>query len=166
MKNAKSSKMCKVFDFTRKILDDFQGLLLLYIFDENIDDFFFWNVFFLKKTKNPFWDLTVFQEKVTFLLDVSKTHTLPMTIDENVSCQGSASNNNYSFRIINHSTTTTRIRIISKTHILQMIIGETFFAEVSLPEIIFLLEELTNNTHNTHTQHTQHTHKSHKAQST
>ena len=39
-KNAKSQKSSQVFGFTRQVLDDVQGLplLLLYLFDEILDD--------------------------------------------------------------------------------------------------------------------------------
>ena len=73
----------KKFGFTRKILDDFQGLpLLLQLLFVKIlydfHDFVSECVSFPKKINNPFWEVTVFpRRKVTiFIGRETKTHIL------------------------------------------------------------------------------------------
>ena len=59
----KKERKMKNIGFTRKILDDFQGLPLLNFFRQILDDFHDFVsecVSFQRKINNPFWGLTVF----------------------------------------------------------------------------------------------------------
>ena len=86
MKHAKSSKISKVFGLTREILYDFQGLsLLLFKIStktSTISMIFLKCDFSKRKPTTHFGRFTVFQRIGGVLGDVSKTHILPMKMDE------------------------------------------------------------------------------------
>ena len=84
-KKTESSNISKVVGFTRRIPDDFRCCCNLF-FEEIMDDvhdFVSECVSFPRKIKNPLWDLTVFQRKVTFSFRrETKTHKLRAKILE------------------------------------------------------------------------------------
>ena len=101
--------------FTRKILDDFKGLPLLFLLfssqSSTISMILFRNVSLSRgKSTTRFGRSAFYIRKVTiFIGRETKTNILPTKINEKNSLRpASPSNNNYSLRIIyNHSTTTT-----------------------------------------------------------
>ena len=105
--NANSAKISRVFGFTRKMLDDFQGLPLLLSKNSTKSlrtSMVCFRNDFLWKSTTLFGSHSFSEEKRQYSLDVKRKHTFTKQILAKVS----PSNNNYCFIKINHSTTTTR----------------------------------------------------------
>ena len=94
----KNNEKMKTFGLSLKILDDFHDFVSECVsFPEKINNQFLrGSQFFLRK-------VTMFTGRET------KTHILPKKINDNNSPRVSTSNNNYSLRKINHSTTNNNI---------------------------------------------------------
>ena len=73
------------------------------------------NVSFLKKIDNQLGGLTVFRRKMAIFIEGETKHILPTKTNEQFA-KVSPSNNNYSFSILNHSTTATSNQQTTEAH--------------------------------------------------
>ena len=122
----KMHKMEKQKNGKYEIFEDFQSfwihtqharrfpwfaVVFVILFAEILDEFhnlFSECMFFFKKINNSFWRLTVFStRKLTISIGrATKTHILQGKINEKKIAKVSLSNNNHSYKTINHSKTT------------------------------------------------------------
>ena len=113
-KNAKSQKISQVFWFHTQKSSTIPWFAIVVVssFDEIFDDFrnLFRNVFCSLRKSTTHFGVSPFFQRVSDNIHWTwnkHNHTLPTKINEHFFAKVRSSDNNYSFRIINHSTTTT-----------------------------------------------------------